>query len=235
MKSRTSKRSSSSICPEASSSSGAAPAGTPRPEPPRPASDPVGSIARAYEEQGLPWVRAQGQLQELYAQQGRWLEAAHVNRVVAQEMSYTPIPLLYAAELELRAGRPDHARQDVLAAEARQQTSRGMLMLGRISFVQGDIAAANAHFRDALMRNPTDRTTVLTLGALRDLADLRAAVEDDAQSGAPADAHVALGTAYYLLGAYDEARVQAEQALRLSPDHRNAGALLRQVNSPRSP
>src|SRR5690606_27017524 len=96
------------------------PAGTPRTEPPRPATNEISRIARAYEEEGLPWVRAQGQLQELYAQQGRWLDAAHVNRVVAQEMSYTPVPLLYAADLELRAGRPDRARQDVVAAEARQ-------------------------------------------------------------------------------------------------------------------
>jgi tetratricopeptide (TPR) repeat protein len=203
---------------------------------PTPADD-AGRIARSHLEDGLPWVQAQGRLQELYARQGRWLEAAHVNRVVGQEMIHTPIPLLYAAEMELWAGRPDRALRDVVAAEARHRTSRGARIHGQISFAEGDTAGARAHFQEALARDRGDRTAVMALRALDDLPTLRAALLSGSRPSptGSADAHFALGTAYYLLGSYDAARVQAERALRLSPDHRGAGTLLRRVDPERSP
>jgi lysophospholipase L1-like esterase len=212
------------------------PEGTPNNVLPSPA-DEAGRIALAYEEDGLPWVRAQGRLQELYARQGRWLEAAHVNRVVGQEMIDTPIPLLFAAELELRAGRRDRALRDVGAAESRRRTSRGALIHGQISFADGDTAGARAYFEEARARDRGDRRAVMALRALDDLSTLRGTFLSGSQPSptGPADAHVALGTAYYFLGSYDAARVQAERALRVSPGHRGAGTLLRQVAPQRSP
>lgn len=195
-----------------------------------PPEDRISRIAWSYAEGDLPWVRAQGQLQDLYARQGRWVEAAHVNRVVAQEMSDTPIPLLLAAGMELRAGRADRALRDVMAAEVRRPTSRGALLHGQISVARGDTAGARAYFERAVARDRSDRAAAMTLRALDELPRLRATLE----SGPPrpialADAHVALGTAYYLLGSYDDARLEAERALRGSPDHRSARALLRRV------
>ncbi|HUG40650.1 MAG TPA: tetratricopeptide repeat protein [Longimicrobiales bacterium] len=193
--------------------------------------DEVGRIVRSYQEDRLPWVQAQGRLQELYARQGRWPEAAHVNRVVGQEMVHTPMPLLFAAEMELRAGRRDRALRDIVKAEARHRTSRGALLRGQISFARGDTAGARAHFAEAVARDRRDRTAALALRALDDLPTFRAAFASGARLGSSgtADAHVALGTAYYILGSYDGARTQAEQALRLSPGHRGAGRLLRQL------
>lgn len=113
------------------------------------------------------------------------------------------------------------------------------LQLAASSYSNGQLGAAEHHYRAACTAQPANRDAVLGLAAvLIETGRAQAAVPllQRAQSQTPNDAsvHSALAVAFDILGRYDEAIVQFEASLRLRPADQgtllNFGNTLQKLN-----
>lgn len=189
---------------------------------------PIEEIALAYHRGRLPWLQAMGRLQEHYREAGEWERVAHVTRVTAQEVAYSPTPLLMAAEAAGRAGLHDQARRDLAAAQARRPTAEGARIAGNIAVVDGDSAAARGHYQEAVRLDAANRRARAALQALRAIPELERTVQEDPGD---VDALANLGITYFLTGQFERAEALAARALRIAPDHAGAIQLARQLGT----
>jgi tetratricopeptide (TPR) repeat protein len=197
---------------------------------PAPAGRPEGfeeDIAAAFLAGRLNWLDAQVALKNEYRKAGRLRDALHVDLVLAQQLSFSPGPLLEAAATSLALGDADQASRLVRRAQGRRPTSDGFRMLAGIRASAGDGAGARGALEEARRLAPDDRRAQLALRALEEIPGLEAEVRAHPQD---ADRISNLGSAYYVTGQFERARAMAARALASDPENEAALTLKRRTD-----
>ncbi|NJD20789.1 MAG: tetratricopeptide repeat protein, partial [Gemmatimonadetes bacterium] len=151
-------------------------------------------IAEAFVSGRLNWVDAQVALRNEYRKAGRIGDALHVDLVLAQQMAYSPGPLLEAAAAALALGDAVQTGRLLQQAQDRRPTGDGVRMWAGGRAAAGDTEGARAALAEALRLAPGDRRAQLAQRALEEIPGLEADVLRH-----PRDAQLLgnLGSAYY--------------------------------------
>lgn len=178
------------------------------------------SIAFGFISGRLNWIEAQDALRDEYRVTGRLRDALHVDLALAQELSFSPGPLVRGGMTALALGDLEQAERLMEEAHARRPTADALRMLAGIRAAAGDTVGARDALEQAGRVDPSDQRVLLALQAL---SDIRGLEEEVRRHPEDADLIANLGSAYYVTAQVEKARQSAARALGLEPNH--VGAL----------
>ncbi|HSW30174.1 MAG TPA: tetratricopeptide repeat protein [Longimicrobiales bacterium] len=184
-------------------------------------------IALAFVTGRVNWIDAQIALRSEYRKAGRLADALHVDLVLAQELAFSPDPLVQGGAAALALGDAPQAERLLLEAGRRRPIPDALRMLAGIRASAGDAEGARGALGDALRIAPEDQRVQLALRALGEIPGLEREVQDS-----PRDVEriANLGSAYYVTAQFGRAREMAARALALDPDHEGALTLKRRAD-----
>ena len=187
---------------------------------------PEEQLAQAMVGGSLPWPEAMDRLRGHYEQTGQWEQALRVARALAQEYRTEPRPLLDGGRIAYTLGRYDEALGWFQAANAREESSESLRLIGVILLRKNDHAAALAHLRRAAMLDPGDQRLAQALRAAEALPGL-----EQQRTRTPGDASLLynLATVYALTYQYEKAKSTLADLRRVSPAHPGADRLQAQL------
>lgn len=168
----------------------------------------------------LPWPEATERLRDQAERAGDYELASRAAFAMAQEYSYSSEPLLDLAELALRRNNAADALRYARTAMTREETPRGVRLLGQLLIARGEQTAAMPFLQRAAEQSPNDRRVVARFRAAGALPDLEAR---HAQAPRDPNALYNLAVAYALTDQKNRARAIVTTLRRIAPRH--AGAI----------
>src|ERR671931_2229386 len=191
----------------------------------------AGDYDRAAVEYRQTIARALEQIGSLHAGEGKTAEAIELLQRAAAIDPDSPEPSVDLAQIYLRSGDYQKARQ-TLASVLQQdpQHFRALDLMGKAEFMAGDFQTAAGRFQSALkVQSDFDAAYSLSICELKLKQPAEASVLFDEMlnsMGATPELHLLIGEAYFETGYFEQGAGHFRRAISLDPKHARAHSLL---------